>query len=200
MILSAEDLKKRLSHPRNSLSKREESNSQGNPQNHSRRRARGGINRNSGTHERPLDRNDIPSGGVYIRDVNQPYEFIPEELKIPATMLARLGGSNVDIAETLSISDSSVSTLKRKDNEIVNSVLESIRTVVVDKLEQTLSHLTPDKTVNSKASEIASVARSLAGILKDTSPDAKERNDNRVQIVIHSVNQKDDAHYEAIEV
>src|SRR5687768_1701449 len=134
MILSPAELAQRLTSPKNSS--------------RSRNLAKG-IKEGRTTED--LDRNDVKAGpDLYIRNSgsgsrpgDQEHRLSPE-FEIPITVLAKLGVSNTDLAETFDVSASKISTTKNNEDnqaraqEIINNALQGIRTKVVDKLNESL--------------------------------------------------------------
>lgn len=198
MILSPADLNARLSSPRNSAKDKRLTK----------------VRKHDGRTLDDLDRNDKPAGpALFIRDAHsgrRPGDgngSTEPEVSIPATILARLGVSQGEISESFGISQSQVSNLKNGkagNEEVQNAVdvaLQSIRERVINKLDRSLDFVTDDKLLNAKASEVMSVASGLARIIESTAPKVKDSgSDNRVQIVIHGVQQVEAKHYEVIEV
>jgi hypothetical protein len=196
MMLSAADLGARLNSPRNSERGKE------------RKRA---VRSDTVRTIEDLDRNDIPAGpALFIRDTTPGQrpgdKRLSEEVRIPATVLAKLGVSSKDMQETFGIGPQTVSNLKNEKGlseegkETVNSALEAIKGTLVSKLETSIGYLTDDKFANAKGKDLVGMMRGIAATVKDISPAEAVTQSNRVQVVIHSVNQKDVSHYDVIEV
>lgn len=196
MILSAADLGARLNNPRNSE--------------RGKRRLRSPIPTGSRTVE-DLDRNDIPAGpNLYIRNStpgSRPGDSkLPDEVKIPAAVLANLGLSSDEMQESFGISKTTANNLKHGRNldpdakEKVDGILAGIREKVVEKLEVSADYLTEDKFKNANGKDLVGMMKGLASTIKDITPADKSAGASRVQVVIHSINQKSDEHYEVIEV
>ena len=196
MILSAKDLKDRLGHKNNSLKER----------NLPKPRP------SSGRTEDDLDRNDKPAGpDIYIRDTTQskrPGDInIPSDVKIPAMILSRLeAGPQHEIAELFGISQREVSHLKNGENtkpeeeSIVDGALKTIRGEVINRLDESLAFLTPDKFANAKLGELTGAIQKLAGVQETLSPTKKEHGTSNVKVVIHAVARQEVNNYEIIEV
>lgn len=196
MLLSPQDLANRLTSSKNSA--------------RSRNLAKG-VPSGSRTIE-DLDRNDKPAGpDLFIRDTKsgrrpEDPEVIPPELQIPAITLARLGGHQGEIAKTFDMSQGTLSRLKNEGSsnpeveEVVTDAVSGIREILVNKLGEALSHLTPDKLANARAGELAGVAQKMSSILEDTRDKSKDGKQSNIKIVIHGVERMDVAKYDVIEV
>ena len=188
MILSSADLIARLNHPRNSA-------------------ARSKQVRGERTVEE-LDRNDRPIGeNTYLRNSTpgrrEGDKNIPEDIKIPAMVLARLGVSDSEVAGTFGIGVDSVGRINRgaiseKGKSVAEQAINTIVGKVTERLDQTIDSLTPAKVMNSKAVEIAHIAKALSGIIGDLAPRDQGKNVNQVQVVIHGVSQRTIGHYEEV--
>lgn len=194
MLLSAAELANRINHPRNTVKAKVKA-PQGSPR----------------TVEE-LDRNDVLSGpALAIRNSTpglRPGDtHLSDDVKIPIAVLARLGCDPKEVAETFGVSPSGVRDIadgngvSEEVKSTVDAALEGIKTRLVDKLSNTVDFITPEKLATAKITDVASVAQRISSVISDLSPKKDDKNQgSKVQVVIHSVNRKDEEHYDVIEV
>ncbi len=122
----------------------------------------------------------------------------------------------LELAEDLGISSSSVSayangststTTYDKPKKDLTDFLRNRRNRIAKrasgKLLDALDEITPDKLANAKVGEIASVARMMAGIVKDVLPEEKSEKstvNNQVQFLIHAPQIVNESKFEVINV
>lgn len=86
----------------------------------------------------------------------------------------------------------------RKDVKKLDRELEPIRQLAIDKMKNAILAITEDKLESSKATELASVARSMSGIVKDMNPESKDGGE-KYQFNIFAPQVVNESHYTTVE-
>lgn len=128
----------------------------------------------------------------------------PDPIRILAGTLSHVS-KNKDVAEALGMSKQQVSNIKNgKTNENVKSAIDRNLGTVQDRaLELTMKSLgliEEEKLEKSKPRELIAIARDAASIYEKVSPKEKNNVQVGVQVVLHSVPQRNEENYETVEV
>lgn len=148
--------------------------------------------------------------GRKLGDVNVP-NFLREVIGETAAIDGRQDA--LALAEQWGISPSSVSayrngatstaTMNKQPNlEKINRARKAISAQARNKIKLALRHITAEKLEETKPVELASIARSLAGVVKDMEPeDPKDPNGgkDKPQFVVFAPSFKSENHYEAVQ-
>lgn len=140
---------------------------------------------------------------------------VPEALRkiIGETSVINGRSEALDLASMMGIKPSSVSaykegahstsTINSPDIGTLNHINNSKERVVkraTKKLHLALSHITEDKLMEAKVGELASVAKSMSGIIKDMEPENEKTPDelNAPKFLIYAPQIKNENNYEVI--
>lgn len=142
---------------------------------------------------------------------------VPSALRALISESAQLDGrkEGLELAKSFGISNSSVSAYTREVNsttqfqgkkapEIKNHV-DRIKKNISKKargvLREALENITPDKLADSKATELAQVAKSMSSIITEMEPPADRSEDKSVpQIVIYAPQMRTEQSFEFINI
>lgn len=136
---------------------------------------------------------------------------VPEVIRqIVAEEVIDRGGSQA-VADKFGLSKSSVDAYKngatstasynRPDSalrEVVDNKKDELTTMARGRLSAALSSLTDDKIGSAKARDIASIAKSMSGVIKDMEPTVVQQ--NNTQVVVYRPRQRDEDEFDVITV
>jgi len=161
---------------------------------------------------------EIVNTGVVVGNKNkgrgEGNKEVPKEIKKFIIEENLRGSSSRELQQLTGASSSSISAYVNGANSTASynkpdSVLVTHKNSVVDKITRkarkilisSMNEITPDKLQKAKVTEVAMVARSMAGIIKDMEPEViEQKNDNRVQFIMFAPQMKTERHYDAIDV
>lgn len=144
---------------------------------------------------------------------NQGDNNVPDSLRKIIGETAQIDGRQeaLALASTFGISPSSVSAYsngskstasmdKRPNLPHINGAKEVIARQARNKLRDALKHITTEKLQDTKAVELASIARQMSGIVKEMEPEEDDPNKKKdgPAFVIYSPTFKQENHYEVI--
>jgi hypothetical protein len=145
---------------------------------------------------------------------NQGDNNVPDSLRKIIGETAAIDGRQeaIALASSFGISPSSVSAYsngststdsmnKRPNLPHINKAKERIASSARNKLRDALRHMTSEKLQDTKAVDLSSIARNMAGIVKDMEPEEEQGNkgNNGPAFVIYSPQFKQENHYEIIQ-
>lgn len=139
---------------------------------------------------------------------------VPHALRMVIGETAAIEGRSdaLDLADRFGISPSSVSAYKEGAHSTssintpnvdtkkhINAARLRVTKRATHKLNLALSHITEDKLAEAKVGEIASVAKAMAGVIKDMSPgDEGNKNKSNVPFVVFAPIIKNELSYEVV--
>lgn len=146
---------------------------------------------------------------------NQGDNNVPDSLRKIIGETAEIDGRQdaLELANTFGISPSSVSAYgngsrstdsmdKQPNLEYINGAKARISKKAQHKLFKALNHLTDDKLQEAKAVDLASIAKSMSGIVKEMEPEKpKDPNEgkNGPAFIVYSPQFRQENHYEVIQ-
>lgn len=142
----------------------------------------------------------------------------PGDMNVPDALRKIIGETSeldsvkdaVDLASHFGISRSSVSAYAQgatstktydetPNKKYLNEAKSRVAVRARKRLMSALKHITDDKMQDAKVGELAVVAKSMAGIIKDMEPTPEmERTQNAPQFVIYAPQVRTESHYETI--
>ena len=125
---------------------------------------------------------------------------VPVSVKITAGALARQ--TNVkDVSAELGISPGVVRDSMNSTNPVVrqgvDTALDRVRELAIDKLMESLRLITPEKMDKTSAKELSTIAANMSRVVEKTSP--REQNAN-VQLIVYAPQQREEKQYRVIDV
>lgn len=140
---------------------------------------------------------------------------VPDSLRalIASTAIESGRAEALSLAKQFGISPSSVSAytngatstasyhdpapeLKQK----INNTKERLGKIARGKLALSLRHITEEKVAEAKLRDIASVAASMASVIKQMEPDSDRNNSTQVNIVLYAPKLKSESQYDTIDI
>lgn len=137
---------------------------------------------------------------------------VPDSIRALVAEEAINGASNKDTARAFGVSESSVSAYKNDatstksynspDEALKNAndlVRDDISSQARSKLLAALDHITDDKLSEAKLRDVASVAASMSGIIKNMEPNGPAVQNN-TQVIVYKPRMRDEDEFEIITV
>lgn len=141
---------------------------------------------------------------------------VPAPLRALISESAQIDGraSGLELAKQFGISSSSVSAYSREVNSTnqfnkpqapqiknhVDRIKKNISKKARGVLRNALDEITSDKLAESKATELASIAKSMSSIITEMEPSAERQDSNIPQIVIYAPQIRSEQSFEFIQV
>jgi transposase len=137
---------------------------------------------------------------------------IPNSVRILVAEEAINGTKAKQVSEAFGISESSISAYKRdatstasydtpnKDLQEANNIVrENITEQARSKLLSALAHVTDEKLAEAKLRDVAAVANSMSGIIKNMEPNGPSQVNN-TQVIVYKPRMRDEDEFEVITV
>lgn len=109
-----------------------------------------------------------------------------------------LSKSSVDAYKVGATSTSSYHKPDSSLKQVVDNKKDEITTTARGRLSAALNSLTDDKISSAKARDIAAIAKSMSGVIKDMEPTVVQQ--NNTQVVVYRPRQRDEDEFDVITV
>ena len=119
-----------------------------------------------------------------------------KDVKVAAATLVALGTPTKDVCSQFNLSPAQV--YSAKDDPRVQSSIDRVRNLALDKMLIAMGLMTQEKFENATLKDLASSVSSLSRAVSSIAP--KESGDNVVQFIVHAPQSKSLSQYKTIEV